>query len=72
MRLGAFDQMQGPIEAVYQAQLEALQVPPDDRHIRILEHPAEYFHAPPDKSENYTLVEISLFAGRSIDAKRAL
>ena len=27
---------------------------------------------PPDKGENYTLVEITLFAGRSLQAKRAM
>jgi phenylpyruvate tautomerase PptA (4-oxalocrotonate tautomerase family) len=27
---------------------------------------------PPGKSENYTLIEITLFAGRSLEAKRAL
>ena len=60
------------IEAVYQAQRQALKVPRDDRQIRYLEHKPEHFAVPPDKTENYTLVEITLFPGRSLDAKRKL
>ena len=42
------------IEAVYQAQRQALKVPRDDRQIRYLEHKPEHFAVPPDKTENYT------------------
>jgi len=66
------EQVQAIIEAVYLAQREALQLPAHDRQIRYLEHRPEHFHVPPGKSENYTLVEITLFAGRSIETKRAL
>ena len=66
------EQVQAIIEAVYQAQREALQLPERDRQIRYIEHRPEHFHVPPDKGENYTLVEITLFAGRSLQAKRAL
>ncbi len=64
------EQVQAIIEAVYQAQREALRVPEHDRQIRFIEHRPEHFHVPPGKSENYTLIEITLFAGRSIEAKR--
>ena len=57
------------IESVYQAQREALNVPQGDRQIRYLEYKPEYFAAPPDKTENYTLVEFTLFPGRSLEAK---
>ena len=65
-------EVQALIEAVYQAQREALQVPEDDRQIRYIEHKPEHFAVPPGKSENYTFVEILLFPGRSIEAKRRL
>lgn len=65
-------QVQKIIEGVYLAQREALQVPEHDRQIRFIEHRPEHFHVPPGKSENYTLVEITIFAGRSINAKRTL
>jgi phenylpyruvate tautomerase PptA (4-oxalocrotonate tautomerase family) len=60
------------IDAVYQAQREALKVPEGDRQIRYIEHKAEHFAVPPGKTENYTLIEITLFPGRSLDAKRIL
>ena len=60
------------IEAVYQAQREALKVPEGDRQIRYFEHKPEHFAVPPGKTENYTLVEIALFPGRTLEAKRNL
>ena len=66
------EQIQALIEAVYLAQREALKVPEHDRQIRYIEHKPEYFAAPPGKSDNYTLVEITLFPGRSVQAKKAL
>lgn len=60
------------IEAVYLAQREALKVPEHDRQIRYIEHRPECFAVPPGKSENYTLVEITLFSGRSASAKKEL
>lgn len=66
------DEIADMIEAVYQAQREALKVPEDDRQIRYLEYKPEHFAVPPGKTENYTLVEIALFPGRSLEAKRNL
>jgi len=65
-------EVQAMIEAVYQAQREALKVPEGDRQIRYIEHRPEHFAVPPGKSENYTLVEFILFPGRSLEAKRHL
>ncbi len=66
------DEIEDMIEAVYQAQREALKVPEGDRQIRYFEHKPEHFAVPPGKTENYTLVEITLFPGRSLEAKRNL
>ena len=60
------------IEALHAAMVEALKIPPHDRQIRYIEHRPEHFAAPPAATENYTLVEIAMFSGRSIDAKRNL
>lgn len=65
-------EIQAFIEALYQAQIEALKVPPEDRTIRYVERSKERFAIRPDKTENYTLVEIQLFPGRSVEAKRKL
>ena len=59
-------------DAVHAAMKEALLIPQHDRQIRYLEHAPEDFQVPPGKTENYTLVEITLFQGRSMEAKRTL
>ncbi|HEV2930352.1 MAG TPA: tautomerase family protein, partial [Propionibacteriaceae bacterium] len=38
----------------------------------LTEHPAEAFEIPPGKGDRFTLVEITMFGGRSLDAKRRL
>jgi len=58
--------------AVHQAMCSVLGVPADDRQIRYVEHRPEHFLAPPGRSENYTIIEITLFSGRSMEAKRRL
>ena len=60
------------MEAVYLAMREALTVPEDDRQIRYIEHRPEHFWVAPGKTENYTLVEVQMFPGRSIETKRML
>jgi phenylpyruvate tautomerase PptA (4-oxalocrotonate tautomerase family) len=65
-------EVQALIEAVYEAQREALKVPEGDRQVRYVEYKPEHFAVPPGKSENYSLVEIIMFPGRSLEAKRNL
>ncbi|HEY0856110.1 MAG TPA: tautomerase family protein [Albitalea sp.] len=60
------------MEAVHEALREALKVPEGDRQIRYVEHKPEHFAVAPGKTENYTLVEITMFPGRSVEAKRNL
>lgn len=64
--------VQALIDAVHAAQCATLKVPASDRHIRYIEHTPEHFLAPPGRSENYTLIEITLYSGLSPDSKRAL
>lgn len=66
------EKVQAIMDAVHQAQRDALKIPAPDRQIRYIEHKSEHFHVPPGKSENYTLVDITLFDGRSLEAKRML
>lgn len=60
------------MEAIHAAMRETLKIPEDDRDIRFHEYHPEDFQVSPDKTENYILVEISMFAGRSLQAKKAL
>jgi phenylpyruvate tautomerase PptA (4-oxalocrotonate tautomerase family) len=65
-------EIQAMMQALYEAQREALKVPEDDRTIRYVEHKREHFPIPPGKTENYTIIEINIFPGRSLEAKRNL
>jgi Tautomerase enzyme len=60
------------IDAVHAALREALKIPEGDRTLRLIEHPASHFAVPPGRGERFTLVEVTMFSGRSIGAKRAL
>ena len=65
------EQVQALMQALHQAQCEALQVPEHDRQIRYVEHRPEHFAIPPGRSDAYTVVEVKLFAGRTLATKRA-
>jgi len=60
------------IESLHRAMMQALKIPFHDKLIRLIEHSPENFLVPPGGAENYTLVEITMFQGRSLDAKRNL
>jgi phenylpyruvate tautomerase PptA (4-oxalocrotonate tautomerase family) len=62
------------MEAVHAALRQAFKILPDDRTVRLLVHAPHRFACPPSKRqpELYTHVSIDAFAGRSVDAKRAL
>jgi len=60
------------IEAVDAAMVEALKIPKHNRVIRLFEHDREDFQTRPEVSDKCALVEITLFPGRSLDAKRKL
>lgn len=62
------------IDAVHAALVSAFKIPPDDKHVRLVEHLPHRLAHPPTLAhpELMTLVTIDAFAGRSVDAKRAL
>jgi len=60
------------ILALHESMVECLKIPEHDRLIRLMEYQPEDFVVPPGCTENYVLIEISLFSGRSLDAKRTL
>jgi phenylpyruvate tautomerase PptA (4-oxalocrotonate tautomerase family) len=65
------DQETEIIDAVHAAMMEGLKIPSWDKNIRLLVHEPHRFAAPPGKDERYTLISIDLFAGRSLNAKKA-
>ena len=60
------------IDAVQSALREALKIPEADRTLRLIQHPASHFALPPGRGEKFTLIEITMFSGRSMGAKRNL
>jgi phenylpyruvate tautomerase PptA (4-oxalocrotonate tautomerase family) len=62
------------MEAVHAALREAFKILPGDRNVRLIAHEPHRFACPPDRAhpELYTHISIDAFAGRSLDAKRAL
>jgi phenylpyruvate tautomerase PptA (4-oxalocrotonate tautomerase family) len=60
------------IDAVQSALREALKIPEWDRTLRLIEHLASHFAVPPDRGKKFTLVEVTMFSGRSMGAKRTL
>jgi hypothetical protein len=59
------------LDAIHAGIAEALHTPEDDKVLRLVEHPPEHFTIPGSAGERYTHIEIALFAGRTLAARRA-
>lgn len=59
-------------EVIHSCVVDALQYPPDKRAHRFFQLDATEFYYPPGRSEKYTIVEFSMFEGRSVEAKKQL
>jgi phenylpyruvate tautomerase PptA (4-oxalocrotonate tautomerase family) len=59
-------------DIIHACVVEALQVPPDKRFHRFFPLDASDFFYPPDRTTRYTIIEVSMFEGRSVDAKKRL
>jgi phenylpyruvate tautomerase PptA (4-oxalocrotonate tautomerase family) len=71
-RSGWIDDTAAVIDAVQSALREALKIPEADRTLRLIEHPVSHFAVPPGRGQKFTLVEVTMFSGRSMEAKRTL
>jgi len=60
------------LDGVHQALVHSIKIPDYDRTQRLYELDADNFEAPPNKTDNITLIEIVMFKGRSIEAKKQL
>ena len=58
--------------AIHSAVMLALEYPPEKKFHRFISLDATDFIYPQDRSENYLIIEISMFAGRSVAAKKLL
>lgn len=59
-------------KAIHLALVKALKYPEDKKFHRFISLDKEDFIFPDDRSENYLIVEIIMFTGRTIEAKRKL
>ncbi len=59
-------------ETIQAAMVEAIKILPDDQCFRLVTYDAAHFPTPPGKTDRCMVIEITLVAGRSLDAKRAL
>ena len=60
------------LDAIHAGIVEALRTPEDDKVLRLVQHPPEDFAIPGSAGERYTHIEITMFAGRTLAAKREL
>ena len=58
--------------AIHQSIVEALSFPIGKQFHRILALGSDDFLVPADRSDKYTIIEISMFDGRTVEAKKAL
>ncbi|GAA5124168.1 tautomerase family protein [Haloechinothrix salitolerans] len=68
---GIYDK-RGILEAVRRALVGALQVSEDVPTVRLVEHSPENVIIPPQHSERYVIVEVTMFKGRTDRTKRRL
>jgi phenylpyruvate tautomerase PptA (4-oxalocrotonate tautomerase family) len=59
-------------DVIHSCVVDALQFPPDKRAHRFFPLAPEDFYFPASASPRYTIIEISLFEGRTPEAKRKL
>jgi hypothetical protein len=59
-------------QAIHSSVMEALEYPPEKKSHRFIALDEEDFIYPRDRSERYIIIEISIFEGRSIEAKTML
>lgn len=60
------------LDVVHSSLVIAFKIPDHDRNQRIIEIDPDNYEFPPGKSSNYMTIEMTVFPGRSIEAKRTL
>lgn len=60
------------LDGVHQALVDALKIPDSDRFQRIYELDKDDFECPPDRTDDITMIQITMFPGRSFEAKKNL
>jgi hypothetical protein len=59
-------------DVIHSCVVDALSYPPEKRFHRFFPLAAEDFYYPEDRSARYTIIEIAMFEGRTVEAKKHL
>lgn len=59
-------------DTIHSCVIDALQYPPDKRAHRFIALESGEFFYPAGRTEKYTIIEFSMFEGRSVEAKKTL
>jgi phenylpyruvate tautomerase PptA (4-oxalocrotonate tautomerase family) len=59
-------------DAIHEAAVSALQLPPDKRFHRFVPLEPDCFVTPADRGPDYTIIEVSMFEGRTPASKKLL
>jgi phenylpyruvate tautomerase PptA (4-oxalocrotonate tautomerase family) len=57
-------------EIIHACIVDGLKFPPDKKFQRFFPMDAADFYFPADRTEKYTIIELSIFEGRSVEAKK--
>ncbi len=60
------------LDGVHNALVQSFKIPEHDRHQVMHELNPEHLEAPPSKTDNFTIIEVTAFKGRSHEAKKSL
>ncbi len=60
------------LDEIHASLVSAFKIPDDDRNQRLIEIKRENFEHPPVKTENSITIEMTIFPGRSLKAKKGL
>lgn len=60
------------LDCVHEGMMEAIGIADWDRFQRIVEIDRADFETPPEKTDGFTIIEITMFQGRSREQKKAL
>jgi len=59
-------------DGIHSALVEMLKIPDSDRTQRLYELNKSHFEIQPSKTNNFTLIEITMFKGRTVETKKKL
>ncbi len=60
------------LDGVHNALVQSFRIPEHDRFQLLVELSRDHFEAPPAKSDDVTIIEVTAFKGRTLEAKKQL